>query len=54
MTGGKGSSVKGSGEERVSTRSASAAGMMDIIFSRLFSDVWKRTRENKCEYWTVT
>lgn len=40
MTGGKGSSVKGSGEERVSTRSASAAGMMDII-----SDVWKNKRK---------
>lgn len=44
MTGGKGSSVKGSGEERVSTRSATAAGMIDNILSQYFSDVFKRRR----------
>lgn len=53
MIGGKGSSVKGSGEERASTRSASAAGMIDKIISQYFSDVRKRRRENKCEYCTA-
>lgn len=53
MTGGKGSSVKGSGEKRASTRSASAAGMIDKNISQYFSDACKRRKENMCECCTV-